>query len=256
MELEHVVKKAIRETRNVGQQRAASHSVIRVQKVYKVLMDCVQLLASIQGPPGIQGPVGSNGEQGERGFKVDEGIKGSVVVKRAKGVRGERGEHGAKRDKGIHGTNSNVLDVLAEHLPIQLATRYGAKMCFIKYHVSEDSSSIVELARGVGTLHCVSAYHEPAWHFDAKFVDGEIHEMANVNKATGYGYFLEMKNSAYYCTYDLASTKVNVIYMVYKIRKYGAGTEHNYLFSCGMGDNHRGICFLQDEKTTRVYGAV
>ena len=44
-------------------------------------------------------------------------------------------------------------------------------MCFIKYRVSEDRSSIVELAVGVGTLRCVSAYHEPAWHFDAKFVD-------------------------------------------------------------------------------------
>ena len=39
---------------------------------------------------------------------------------------------------------------------------------------------MVELAGGVGTLRCGSAYHEPAWHFDAKFVDGEGHEMANV----------------------------------------------------------------------------
>ena len=44
--------------------------------------------------------------------------------------------------------------------------------------------------------------------------------------------------------YDLADNKVNAIYTVYKIRKYDStGTEHNYLFSCGMGDN-----------TTRVYG--
>ena len=34
------------------------------------------------------------------------------------------------------------------------------------------------------------------------------------------------------------------------------GMENNYLFSCGMDDNHRGICFIKDEKTTRVYGAV
>ena len=67
-----------------------------------------------------------------------------------------------KGDKGIQGDNSNVLSVLAEHLPIQLATRYGEKMCFIKYHVSEDRSSIVELSGGVGTLRSVSAYHEPA----------------------------------------------------------------------------------------------
>ena len=70
-------------------------------------------------------------------------------------------------------------------------------MCFIKYHVSEDRSSIVELAGGVGTLRSVCAYHEPAWHFDAKCVSGQGHEMANVQKATGHGHFLEMKNSAY-----------------------------------------------------------
>ena len=33
----------------------------------------------------------------------------------------------------------------------------------------------------------------------------------------------------------------------------GTCTEHNYLFSCGISDNHRGICFLKDEKTMRVY---
>ena len=48
---------------------------------------------------------------------------------------------------------------------------------------------------------------------------------------------------------------MNAIYIVYKIRKYDStGPEHNYLFSYGMGDNHRGICFLKDEKTIRVYG--
>ena len=42
------------------------------------------------------------------------------------------------------------------------------------------------------------------------------------------------------------------IYIVYKIKKYDStGLEHNYLFSCGMGDNHRGICFLKDEKRCR-----
>ena len=38
------------------------------------------------------------------------------------------------------------------------------------------------------TLRSVSAYHEPAWHFDAKFVNGKGHEMANVHKATGHGH--------------------------------------------------------------------
>ena len=128
-------------------------------------------------------------------------------------------------------------------------------MCFIKYHVSEDKSSIMELS-GVGTLRSVSAYHKSAWHFAAKLFDGQGHELANVQKATGPCHVLEMKNSEYHCPYDLASNKVNAIYIVYKIGKYDStGTEHNYLFSCGMGDNHRGICFLKDEKTMKVYGA-
>ena len=64
-----------------------------------------------------------------------------------------------------------------------------------------------------------------------------------------------MKNTAYHCPYDFADNKVNAIYIVYKIRDNdGTGTEHNYLFSCGMNDNHRGVCFLKDEKTMRVYG--
>ena len=47
------------------------------------------------------------------------------------------------------------------------------------------------------------------------------------------------------------------MYIVSEIRKYDStGTAHNYLFSCGMGDNHRGVCFLKDEKSRRVYGAV
>ena len=105
------------------------------------------------------------------------------------------------------------------------------------------------------TLHNVSAYHEPTWHFDTKFVDRQAYTRANVQKATGHGHFLEMKNSAYHCPYDLIDNKANAIYIVYKIRNDDStGTEHNYLFSCGMGDNHRGICFVKDEKTMRVYG--
>ena len=72
---------------------------------------------------------------------------------------------------------------------------------------------------------------------------GTLHT-ANVQKATGNGH----------CSYDLACNKVNAIHIVYKIRKYNStGTEHNYLFSCGMDYNHRGICFLKEEKTMRVY---
>ena len=44
------------------------------------------------------------------------------------------------------------------------------------------------------------------------FVDGQGQEMANMQKATGH--FLEMKNSAYHCPYDLADNKVNAISVV------------------------------------------
>ena len=156
-----------------------------------------------------------------------------------------------KGEKGIQGDNSNVLSVLSGHIPILLATRYGERMCIVEYHVSEDRSSIIELSGDVGTLRNVSAYHERDWHFNSKFVDGKWHEMANVLKATGHGHFLEMKNSAYLCSDDLADNKVNAIYIaIYD----NTGLEHNYLFSCGMDDNYRGICFLLDEKTMRVYG--
>ena len=128
-------------------------------------------------------------------------------------------------------------------------------MCFVKYHVSEDTLSIVKSSGGVQTLHNVSAYHEPTWHFDAKFVDKQGHTKATVQNATGHGHFLEMKNTAYHCPDDLVDAEVNAICIVYKIRDYDCtGTEHNYLFSCGMNDNHRGMCFLEDEKTMRVYG--
>ena len=128
-------------------------------------------------------------------------------------------------------------------------------MCFVKYHVSEDKSSIVESSGGVQTLRNVSEYREPACHFDAAFVDGQGHVRANVQKASGHGHFLEMKNSAYHCAYDFVDDKVNTIYIVYKIRKYDStSTEHNYLFSCGMDNNHSVVCFLKDEKTMRVYG--
>ena len=58
-----------------------------------------------------------------------------------------------KGGKGIQGDNSDVLSILADHLPIQLATRYSEKMYFIKYHVSEDRSSIIELPRGILMLN-------------------------------------------------------------------------------------------------------
>ena len=70
-----------------------------------------------------------------------------------------------KGEKGIQGDSSDVLSVLDDLLPIQLATRYGEKMCFVKYHVSEDRSSIAESSRVVQALRNVSAYHEPAYQW-------------------------------------------------------------------------------------------
>ena len=42
------------------------------------------------------------------------------------------------------------------------------------------TQGLVESTGGVQTLRNVSAYHEPAWHFDAKFVDRQAHARANV----------------------------------------------------------------------------
>ena len=120
----------------------------------------------------------------------------------------------------MQGDTSDVLSVLAAHIPIQLATRYGGEMCFVKYNVSEDKSSIVESSGGVQTLRNISAYHESAWHFDAPFVSRAVHKRANVQRAPGHGHFLEMKNSAYHCPYDLVDNKLYAIYIVYKIRDY------------------------------------
>ena len=117
------------------------------------------------------GHVGLTGVQGERGPEGHYGTQGPV---------GEQGDRDERGERGIQGDTSDVISVLANHLPIQLATRYGEKMCFVKYHVSEDKSSIVESFGGVQTLRNVSAYHEPAWHFDAKLVDRQRYIRANV----------------------------------------------------------------------------
>ena len=70
-------------------------------------------------------------------------------------------------------------------------------MCFVKYHVSEAQSSVVRISGGVQTLRNVSAYNERTWHFDAQFLDKPGHTKANLQKASGHGHFLEMKNTAY-----------------------------------------------------------
>ena len=75
----------------------------------------------------------------------------------------------------------------------------------------------MRMSGGVQTLRNVSAYKEPTWHFDAQFVDKQGHTKANVQKVSGHGHFLEIKNTAY-SPYDLVDNKVNATYVVYKIR--------------------------------------
>ena len=48
-------------------------------------------------------------------------------------MQGPVGSTAEQRDRGEQGERSNVLSVLADHLPIQLVTRYGEKMSSIMY---------------------------------------------------------------------------------------------------------------------------
>ena len=169
----------------------------------------------MRGVADPDGPKGPSGEKEARGWDGPPGIQS------LQGERGEHGQRGERGEKGVQSAASDVLSVLAAHLPIQLAERYGEKMCFVKYHVSEDQSSVVRMTGGAQTLRNVSAYNEPTWHFDAQFVDKQGHAKANVQKASQHGHFLEMKNTAYHSPYVLVDdNKVNAIYIVYKIRNY------------------------------------
>ena len=97
-------------------------------------------------------------------------------------------------------------------------------------------------------LRNVSTYHEPTQHFDGKFVNGQGHARANVQRAPSHGHF-EVKNSAYHPPYDLVDKQSVCHLYSYKIRKYDStGTEHNYLISCGLDDNHCGVCFLKEKR--------
>ena len=126
---------------------------------------------------GVRGVAGPDGLRGPAGVKGDRGSQGPSGTQCLVGVQGDRGERG---EKDIQGDPSDVFSVLAAHIPIQLAKRYGEKLCFVKYHVSEDKSSIVESSGGVQTLRNVSAYYEPACHFDAIFVSRYVPKRANV----------------------------------------------------------------------------
>ena len=81
-----------------------------------------------------------------------------VLLEIMVGERGEHGRRGERGEKGVQSDTSDVLNVLAAHLPIQLGKRYGEKMYFVKYHVSEDQSSIVRMSGGAQTLRNVSTH--------------------------------------------------------------------------------------------------
>ena len=98
----------------------------------------VEEARGVAGSDGLRGPAGVKGDRGPQG---PFGIQGLVGDQGDPGERDERGERG---EKGIQVGTTDVLSVLAAHIPTQLATRYGGKMCFVKYHVTEDKSSIVD----------------------------------------------------------------------------------------------------------------
>ena len=157
----------------------------------------VRGVEGVHGVAGPDGPKGPSGEKGDRGWEGPPGIQGIVGDQ---GERGEHGQRGERGEKGVQGDTSDILSVLAAHLPIQLRERYGEKMCFVKYHVSVDQSSVVRMVGGVQTLRNGSAYKEPSWHFDAQSIGKQGHAKAKVQKASGHGHFLEMKNTAYHST--------------------------------------------------------
>ena len=116
----------------------------------------------MRGVDGVRGVAGPDGLRGPAGVKDDRGPQepfGIQVLVGDQGDRGERGERGEQGEKGLQGDTSDVLSVLAVHIPIQLTTRYGEKMCLVKYHVSGDKSRIVESSGGVQTLRNVSAHN-------------------------------------------------------------------------------------------------
>ena len=139
-----------------------------------------------EGPPGKigkigpPGPVGGKGNVGARGEKSEKGNVGSADPQGPVGPKGSTGLIGVRGVEGVTEAEkarlvfkvfleikvneasvdsvvneekraSDVLSVLATHLPIQLAERYGEKMCLVKYHISEDESSVVRMTGGVQT---------------------------------------------------------------------------------------------------------
>ena len=126
-------------------------------------------MRGVEGVRGVAGPDRLRGHAGVKGH--GQGPFGIQVLVGVQGDRDERGERGERGENGLPGDTSNFLSVLVAHIPIQLAKRYGEKMCFVNYHVSEDKSSIVESSGAVQTLRNANAYNERTWHFDAKFFD-------------------------------------------------------------------------------------
>ena len=119
--------------------------------MYEVLKGCAELLVTMD-PKILLVKKAIVDEKGPLAFKVLLEIKGIAV---------SRGSVASEGKKGVQGDTSDFLRVLDALLPIQRGKRYGEKMGFVKYHVSEDLSSIVKSHGGVQTLRNVSAYNEP-----------------------------------------------------------------------------------------------
>ena len=205
------------------------------------------------GPAGERGQIGSRGATGGVGPLHPRGADGAA------GPVGERGEKGEQGEKGPQGDTADVVCILGRFLPFLLALHYALKQCYIRYYISANLDSIVSASsKQVQKLKNMTAYKPPKWNFEAYFYCLS-HKLGNYVKHRHHaGYYLDIQNSAYTSPYDFVESNVNAVYIVYNIRNYpslytAGKKEINYLFSSGKGDNVRGICFVDDKKTMRIY---
>ena len=209
------------------------------------------------GATGVPEPAGGRGQTGSQGATGGVGPLGPRGADGAAGPAGEPGEKGEKGEKGQQGDTADVVGLLDRFLPFPLALHYALKQCYIRHYISANLDSIVSASsKQVQKLNNMNAYKPTKWNFEAYF-NHLSHKLGHYAKH-GYraGYYLDIQNSAYTSPYDFVESNVNAVYIVYNYPfLYTAGKkEINYLFSSGKGDNVRGIYFLDDKKTMRIYG--
>ena len=223
-----------------------------------------------QGLVGPQGSTGQRGVRGVRGVASPDGLRGPASVKCDRGPqgpvgiqgivgdqgdRGERGERVERGEKGIQGGTSDVLSVLAAHIPIQLAKRYGEKCALSSIMYQRTSRALwnrlVECKRCVMLMHTMNPHGILVLHLSVGvYIKGQT-----CRKLQVMGTFWRCRIQRTIALMISLITKWNAIYIVYKIGDYdNTGAEHNPRFSSGTSDNHRGVCFLKDERTMRMYG--